>query len=36
MTRPRYRSWLLGVAVLSLLVSTPVAAISPTAIMVYG
>ena len=36
MTRAKYRSWLLGVAVLWLLVSTPVWAISPTMIMIYG
>src|ERR1700682_3719401 len=36
MNRLRYRSWLLGVAVLSLLAAKPMTAISPTAIMVYG
>jgi hypothetical protein len=36
MNRPRYLSWLLGVAVLSLLAAKPMTAISPTAIMVYG
>jgi hypothetical protein len=34
--RTRFNSWLLGVAVLSLLASTPVFAISPSYIMFYG
>lgn len=36
MKHAHYRSWLLGIAVLSLLASKPVLAISPSYIMFYG
>jgi hypothetical protein len=36
MTRPRSRAWLLGVALLSLLASQAVWAISPTLFLIYG
>jgi hypothetical protein len=36
MTLARYRSWLLGAAVLSLIATTPLLAVGPTYVMFYG